>query len=160
MHHVAVLAAQPDGLAALRRDPADDLLVDGAGQHHLDDLDRGLVGDAQARLELALDPEPLQHRPDLRSAAVHHDGFEARLLEQNDVLGEILRRRLVAHGVPAVLDDHHLLVVALHVRQSLHEDLGALVRGGGHAGGGGLGAGGGVGHGGVFPRTKSVSRAL
>ncbi len=38
--HVAVLAAEPDRAAAGAVDEADDLLVDRAGQHHLDDLDR------------------------------------------------------------------------------------------------------------------------
>ena len=47
-HHVAVLAAQADGLAAGLVDVADELLVDRAGQHHLDDLDGRRIGDAQA----------------------------------------------------------------------------------------------------------------
>ena len=47
-HHVAVLAAQPDRLAAGFVDVADHLLVDRAGEHHFDDLERLLVGDAQA----------------------------------------------------------------------------------------------------------------
>ena len=51
--HVAVLAAKADGVAAFRVDEADDLLVDRAGEHHFDDLDRGLVGDAQAVRKLA-----------------------------------------------------------------------------------------------------------
>ena len=125
--HVAVLAAQADRLAALGPDPADDLLVDGAGQHHLDHLDGGLVGHAQARLELRLDAELLQHLADLRPAAVHHDRLHAGLFEQHDVLGEILRGGAVAHGVAAIFDDHDLLVVALHVGQGLDEDFGAHV---------------------------------
>ena len=52
-HHVAVLAGQADRLAAGLVDVADDLLVDRAGEHHLDDLDRRRVGDAQAVGELA-----------------------------------------------------------------------------------------------------------
>ena len=88
--HVAVLAAQPDRLAALGADPADDLLVDGAGENHLDHLDGRLVGDAQARLELGPDAELRQHVADLRAAAMHDDRLQARLLEQHDVLGEIL----------------------------------------------------------------------
>jgi hypothetical protein len=61
VHHVAVLAAQADRLAAGLVDEADDLLVDRAGQHHLDDLDGGGVGDAQAGGEFRLDAEPLEH---------------------------------------------------------------------------------------------------
>jgi uncharacterized protein YqeY len=34
----------------------------------------------------------------------------------------VLRGGAVAHGVAAILDDDHLLVVALHVRQRLHQE--------------------------------------
>ena len=82
------------------------------------------VGDAQPALELGLDAELLEHLADLRPAAMHDDRLDARLLEQHDVLGEILGRGAVAHGMAAILDDHDLLVVALHVRQGLDEDFG------------------------------------
>ena len=125
--HVAVLAGQAHRLAALGADPADDLLVDGAGEHHLDHLDGGRIRDAKPALELGLDAELLEHLADLRPAAMHDDGLDARLLEQHHVLGEILGRRPVAHGMAAILDHHHLLVVALHVRQRLHKHLGLHV---------------------------------
>ena len=51
-HQVGILAADADGLAALAVDGGDDLLVDGAGEHHLDDLDGRLVRDAQSVHEL------------------------------------------------------------------------------------------------------------
>jgi hypothetical protein len=126
-HHHAVLARQADGAAALRPDPADDLLVDGAGEDHLDHLDGRLVRDPQAAGEGGLNAELVQHLADLRAAAVNDDRLHAGLLQQHDVLGEILRRLAVPHGVAAILDDDHLLVVALHVRQGLHEHLGAHV---------------------------------
>ena len=75
-------------------------------------------------LELGPDAELLEHLADLRPAAVHDDGLDAGLLEQNHVLGEIFRRGAIAHGMSAILDDHDLLVVTLHVRQSLHEHFG------------------------------------
>src|SRR6185437_4495944 len=43
----AILAGEADGGATGAVDRRDDLLVDRAGEHHLDDLDRRLVGDAQ-----------------------------------------------------------------------------------------------------------------
>ena len=43
--------------------------------------------------ELALDLEPVEHRLDLRPAAVHHDRVDADLLEQHDVAGEVARQR-------------------------------------------------------------------
>ena len=73
-------------------DRADDLLVDRAGEHHLDDLDRRLVGDAQAGGELRLDAELVEHRADLRPAAVDDHRIDAGLLEQDHVAGEIARR--------------------------------------------------------------------
>ena len=87
-HHVAVLAGEPDGAAAGLVDEADELLVDRAGQHHLDDLDGLLVGDAQAAGELRLDAEPLEHVADLRAAAMHHHRIDGGLLHQHDVARE------------------------------------------------------------------------
>ena len=128
LHHVAVLAAQADGLAAGGVDVADDLLVDRAGQHHLDDLDGLLVGDAQAGGEFRLDAELLQHGLDLRAAAVHHHRVDGGLLEQHHVAREVARRLLAAHGVAAVFHHDDLLVVALHVRQRLDEDARLVLR--------------------------------
>ena len=74
------------------------------------------------------DAELLEHRADLRAAAVDDHGIDARLLEQNHVAGEVPRGRLVAHGVAAVFHDDRRLVVAQHVRQRLHQDLGLFLR--------------------------------
>ena len=116
-HHVAVLAAEPDRPLALGVDQRHDLLVDRAGQHHLDDLDRLLVGDAQAALELRFDAHLGEHRADLRPAAMHDDRVDAGLLEQRDVAGEGLAERGVAHGVAAIFHHDGLVLVALHVGQ-------------------------------------------
>ena len=126
--HVAVLAAEADGAPADGIDHADDLLVDRAGEHHFDDLDGGLVGDAQAAGEGRLDAELGEHRADLRAAAMHDHGVDAGLLEQDHVAGELARLVLVAHGMAAVFHDDRRIVVAQHVRQRLHEDRGLLVR--------------------------------
>ena len=109
-------------------DEADELLVDGAGQHHLDDLDAGGIGDAMAVGEFGLDAEPVQHFRDLRPAAMHDHGIEAGLLEQHDVAGEVAGDLLVAHGMAAILDDDDRIVMALHMRQGLGQDRGLVVR--------------------------------
>ena len=127
-HQVGILAADADSLAALPVDGADDLLVDGAGQHHLDHFDRRLVGDAQAVHEVGFDLELLQHGRDLRAAAMDDDRIDAGLLEVDDVLGESVGERLVAHGIAAELDDDGLLIVADEVRQGLGEDGGLFLR--------------------------------
>ena len=129
-HHIAVFAAQADRAAALGVDRADDLFVDGAGQHHFDDLDRRLVGHAQAVGELRFDAELLQHRADLRTAAMHDDRIDAGLFEQDHVAREIARLGLVAHGVAAIFHDDDRLVVAQHMRQRLHQDFGLFLRAG------------------------------
>ena len=122
------LPQRPDGLAALGVDQADDLLVDGPGENHFDDLDGRLVGDAQAVGEARLDAELGQHRADLRAAAVHHHWIDAGLFQQHHVAGELAGLGLVAHGVAAVFHHDRRIVVLQHVRQRLHEDRGLLVR--------------------------------
>ncbi len=87
----AVLAGDADRLAAGRLDRGHDLLVDRAGQDHLDHLDGGGVGDAQAVDEGRLDLEPVEHGLDLRPAAMDHDRIDADLLQQHDVAGEVAR---------------------------------------------------------------------
>ncbi len=121
-HHVAVLAAKSDRFAAGLVDVADDPFVDRSGQHHLDDFQRLFVGNAQPGRVLRLDADLLEHRLDLRAAAVHDDRINRRLLQEHDVAGELARQMLLAHGVTAILHDDDLLVVALHVGQGLGED--------------------------------------
>ena len=127
-HHVAVLAAEPDRLAAGFVDVADHLLVDGAGQHHLDDFERFFVGDAQARRVLRLHADFLEHGLDLRSAAVNDDRIDRGLLQKHDIAGEFARQILRAHGVAAVFDNDGFLVVALHIGQGFRKNAGLLER--------------------------------
>ncbi len=126
-HHRAVLAAEADRAPALGVNRADDLLVDRSGEHHLDDLHRRLVGDAQAPGEVRFDAELLQHHADLRAPAVHDHRIDAGLLQKHHVLGEIARLVLIPHGVAAVLHHDDRVVVAQHMRQRLHEDFGLLL---------------------------------
>ena len=119
-HQIAVLARQAHGPAAGGIDAGDDLLVDGAGQHHLDDFHRRLVGDAQAVDEGGVDVQLLEHRPDLGAAAMHHHRVDAGLLHQHDVLGEVVRAG-VGHGVAAILHHDGLLVVFQDVGQRLDQ---------------------------------------
>ena len=78
--------------------------------------------------EFRLDAEPLEHLADLRPAAMHHHRVDGGLLHQHDVAGEALGQRLLAHGVAAVFHHDDFLVVALHVRQRLRQDMGDIVR--------------------------------
>ncbi len=122
------LPHKTDGAPAFRIDEADDLLVDRAGQHHFDDFDGGLVGDAQAAGKFRLDAELAEHGADLRAAAVDDDGIDARLFEQNHVAREAARDRLVAHGMAAVLHHDDRIVVVQHMRQRLHQDFRLFLR--------------------------------
>ncbi len=123
-HEVAVLAGDAAGVPAELIDLADDLLVDRARENHLDDLDGGGVGHAQAAGEFALDVEPLEEFRDLRAAAMHNHGLHACLFEHHDVPREAFRELRVAHGMAAIFDDNGRLIVALHVGQRLGEDFG------------------------------------
>ena len=82
----AVLARQADGVRAVRVEQPDELARDLPGEHHPDDVHRLGRGDAQAAAELRLDAEPVEHRVDLRSAAVHDDRLEADLAQEHHVL--------------------------------------------------------------------------
>ena len=119
LDEAAVLAAEADCGAALRVDRGHDLLVDGAGEHHLDDFDGRCIGDAQAVDEIALDAEAAEHPGDLRAAAMDHHRVDADLLEQDHVAREVLGERGIAHGVAAVLDHHAPTGEAPHIRQRL-----------------------------------------
>ena len=126
----AVLAADADRQRAGAGDQAGDVFVDGAGQHHLHHLDHRRVGDAQAVDEGGLDGEPLQHRVDLRAAAMHHHRVDADLLQQGDVAGELLGEAFLAHGVAAVFHHDGGAGIAAQERQRLGEHARPLGGGG------------------------------
>src|SRR5262249_6841930 len=91
-------------------------------------LDCLCVRDAQTGSELRLDTELLQHSLDLWAAAVYDDGINRRLFKQDDVLGKVARRLLLAHGVSAIFHHDDFLVIALHVRQRFGQDAGLRLR--------------------------------
>ena len=86
-----------------------------------------IIQSAQPADELALDAQPLEHRADLRAAAVDHHRIYPDGLEQHDILGEIAHRLGIAHRVAAVFHHHDFLVVALHVGQGFRENAGDVV---------------------------------
>ena len=122
MDEGAVLPGEPDRLAAVLVDQADDLLVELA-QHHLDDVHHAIVGDAHALAELALDAHLLQQIADLRAAAVNDDGIHPDELQHHDVAREARLQLRLDHRVAAVLDDDRLVVEALDVGQRLGKNL-------------------------------------
>src|SRR5688500_17500484 len=120
---VSRFASLPDSPMAVQVDEADNLLVDLAHQHHLDDLHRLLVSDAHAAHEARLLAQPLHEGADLRSPAVHDDGIDADQLQQDDVEREGLLEVRLVHGGAAILDDDGLAPELPDVRERLHEDL-------------------------------------
>ena len=58
-----ILAGEADGHRAVLVEQADELAPDLAGEHHPHDVHDLGRGDPQAALELALEPEPVEHRP-------------------------------------------------------------------------------------------------
>ena len=108
-----VFAGEAGGERAVLVDVADELAVDLAGEHHPHDLHRLGGGDPVAAAELALDAEAVEHRRDLRAAAVHDDRADAGVAQVDHVLGEGALQFLADHGVAAELDDDDLVVEAL-----------------------------------------------
>ena len=121
----AILAGQPDCLAAVAVDEVDDVLVDFA-QHHLDHVHGLFVGDAHALDKLALFADLLQQVIDLRTAAVDDHRIHANQLEQHHIACEAFLQLGVGHGVAAVFDDDRLVEEALDIRQGFGEGMGFL----------------------------------
>src|SRR5919106_2112670 len=109
--------------AAVLVDEADDLLIDLADQHHLDDFDRLGVGHPHAAHELRLLAELLHQCTDLGAAAVDDDGIDPDQLQEDDVEGKRSLEVVRLHGRAAVLDDERLAAELSDVRQRLQEDL-------------------------------------
>ena len=116
-YQTGVLARNAGSAATGALDPGDEFLVDRTGQHHFGHLRGGGIGDAQAIDEAAFDAQPLQHRADLRAAAMDDDGQDTDRLQQHDVFGKILRQCRIAHGMAAVFDDEDLARIALQIGQ-------------------------------------------
>ena len=128
----AILAGDADRHGAGAGDRLGDLLVDRAGEDHLDHVEHRLVGHPQALDEGGLHVQALEHGVDLRPAAMDHHRVDADLLQQRDVAAEAQRGLLLAHGVAAILHHDDLVVVALQEGQRAGEDLHRVGRGVGH----------------------------
>ena len=117
----AVVAAQADRRLAVAVEQEHDVLVDLADEHHLGDLHRRGVGDAQAVDELDRQIEPAHVAGDVRAPAVDDDRVHADVLEQHHVARELLLEQRVAHRRPAVLDHHRLAVELPDVGERLEQ---------------------------------------
>jgi hypothetical protein len=124
---LAVVAADADRGLPVAVERQHDVLVLLADEHHLRDLDRGLVRDAQAAHELHVHAEPLHEARDHRAAAVHHDRVQAHVAQQHDVLREVVGEARVRHRRAADLDHDGLAVELADVRQGLEECPDAVV---------------------------------
>ena len=118
---VAVIAAQPNRWLAVTPEPQHDLFVDLADQHHLRDLNRRLVADAQPTAKLDREAKPLHVFGDLGASTVHNDRVEADVLEQHYIARELLAERGVLHRRAAVLDHDRLTVELADVWQRLEQ---------------------------------------
>src|SRR5690606_4125363 len=112
-----VLTGDADRVWAVRVDQVHQLPADLAEQHHPGHVQHLRGGDPETALEIAFDAEALQHRADLRSAAVHHHRVDAAVAQEHHVLGERLTQGVVGHRVAAVLDHDDLAVQLFEPRQ-------------------------------------------
>src|SRR5579884_3890495 len=87
--HIAIGAAQSDGLAPQLRRHQHEALIDLAEQHHAHDLQRLSIGDAQAVLEMRRDIELPQPFIDIGAAAVHQHGMRAERMQPDDILQNV-----------------------------------------------------------------------
>ena len=124
----AVLAGQSHGAGSRAVQPADDILVYRADQHHFHHVHGGVVGDALTLAEFRPDFQPAQHGVDLGAAAVDDDRMDAHQPEQRHIEGEGLLEGFVGHGVAAVLDDDDLILIAPQIGQALDENPGLDLR--------------------------------
>jgi hypothetical protein len=123
-----ILAGDADRDRVVERlavDRADQVAVDLADQHHADQLERLLVGDAKAVAEFGLLAHPSHQHVDLRPAAMDEDTAHADAAQQQHVLGERAVELLVDRS-PTQLHHHRLAGEAVDIGQGLDEDLGGF----------------------------------
>ena len=128
-----VLAGDADRVRAVRVDQVHQFAADLAEQHHARHVEHFRCGDPEAALEIAFDAEPVEHRADLRAAAVHDDGMDTAVAQEHHVGGERDLEYVVGHRVAAVLDDDDLAVQLLEPRQRRGQHLRLDRRAGGAA---------------------------
>src|SRR5713101_8288885 len=117
--HGAVLAREPHGAAAVQVDQPDDLLVDLAHEHHLDDLHRLGIRYPHPAHEFRLLAQALHESPDLRASAVDDHRPHPGQPEEEDVAGELLLEVGLLHGRAAILDDQGLALEVADIGQRL-----------------------------------------
>src|SRR6185503_7799174 len=100
----AARAAQADGRHARGAERGAQIDVQLAGDDHLHDVERGLVGDAAAAYDLGLEAQALRQLGRLGTAAVDHDEAAARRARGRDLRGDDAERGRREH-VAAQLDD-------------------------------------------------------
>jgi len=108
-------------------DHPDQFASDLAGEHHPDHVHGFRSGHPQAAAELAGDAEPVEHRRDLRPAAVNHHRLQPGGPQEHHVLGEGPFQVVVDHGVAAVLDHRDRPAEALQPGQRLDQHSGLLL---------------------------------
>ena len=118
-----VLTGEADGVRSVRIDQIHQFPADLSEQHHADDVENLGRGDPESALELARDPEALEHGSDLRAAAMHHHRVDAGFVQGHDVGGECGLQCGIGHGVAAVLDHDDLALerLGVDIDRGVHE---------------------------------------
>ena len=104
----------------------DQILIDLARQHLLNNVHSLLVGDPHAIQELSLFADLFQHAVDLRPAAVDQHHVDAYQLHQNDVVHDVVFQILVNHGIAAIFHHNGFTRVFFDIGQGLYQNLGPL----------------------------------
>ncbi len=120
----AILTRDADGdrlVQCLAVDGGNEVAIDLADQHHADDLQRFLVGNAEAIAEFRRLAHPVHHRIHLRPPAVDDDAAHADAPQQQHVLRQRTVERLVDRRA-AQLHHDRLAGEAPDIGQRLDQD--------------------------------------
>ena len=97
-------------------------------EHHFDDVQRLLVGDAHPVAKGARQTHGLEDRGDLAPATMHDDGIDFNQLQQCDVAAESGLHGVVGPRHPTVVNDERFPMEAAQVRQRFRQDLRFLAK--------------------------------
>ena len=122
LNHVTVHAGKTDCLAAFVSDQGNKTFVDLSRKHHLYNICRFFVGDAQTVYKDAFFSDFFEHFGDFRSAAVYQNHLDADQGEQYNIPHDRVFQFLVDHGISAVLYNNNFAAVFLDIGQGMYQD--------------------------------------
>ena len=119
---------QANGLATGLINQPNDVLLHLPGKYPFDDLHRFLVSHPHALNKVALFPQTVQCRFNLRSATMYNNGIHAHQFQQYNILRKVRLQGGVCHGVSTIFDHHGFAMKFAYVGERLRQNLGFIAR--------------------------------